>query len=132
MCFYVLCIWMCPPKVEKFYEPQVASRSLVTIFLLLFIGSCHPAVCLLCLLYRNSESISPPPQLSLSLISYCMIKNVFLGKSLLEYMHRCFDTAYSSCLAQMWPFKKVTCRKGALQHMGRRGLHGSNPCGSFL
>lgn len=72
ICFYVLCTWMCPPKVEKFYEAHTASASLVTISLLLFIASSGPAV-LQCACYRETfKAFSPTFFFSLI---YYMIKD---------------------------------------------------------
>lgn len=53
-----------------------------------------------------------------------MIKDRFLGKSLLEYMHRSFDTTLNDyCVSRMWPFKKATCTECPCRR-GRRELKG--------
>lgn len=55
-------------------------------------------LCLYCACYIGILKAFPPHFLlpSLSQISYYMIKNKFLGKLLLEYMQRHFDTTLNN------------------------------------
>lgn len=91
------CVFRCVPLRQKNSRKLKYLHYLWLLFFSCFLLVHFVQLCFYCACYIGILKAFPlSPQLSLSLISYCMIKNVFLRKPLLEYMHRHFDTAFNN------------------------------------